>query len=181
MQARAVLLAAALVAAACGEGKPRPEETGPAGTESPGAAATTPAGTPEGLIAGTPPGGLEDWVADIREGTAGLTERALTEGPAAQRVALDLYIGRQEYIEMYYGPGGRLHPAGATELGETVLAAEQEFHDLLQRLAVQPPDTAAIRLGVDSLGARLERVVRLAKAAGATLVPPGNPPATGGE
>ena len=36
---------------------------------------------------------------------------------AAQRQALEQYIGRQEYIELYYGPGGRLVGGDAPELG----------------------------------------------------------------
>ena len=50
---------------------------------------------------------------------------------------------------------------------------------LLQMLAVQPLDTARVRSEVDSLGARLNRVVGIAKETGAVLTPPGNRPVAG--
>jgi hypothetical protein len=132
-----------------------------------------------GLVANTPPGGLEDWARDIADGLRDLPNQAATDIPGAQRQALDLYVGRQEYIEMYWGPGRPLHPAADARLGEAVLSAEQKFHELLQMLAVQPLDTARVRSEVDSLGARLNRVVGIAKETGAVLTPPGNRPVAG--
>ena len=60
------------------------------------------------LIPGTPEGDLGDWVQNIIDGTAPLPEEAKSDAGSAQRKALDLYVSRQEYIEMYYGPGGKL-------------------------------------------------------------------------
>jgi hypothetical protein len=132
-----------------------------------------------GLVANTPPGGLEDWARDITEGLRDLPNRVATDVSGAQRQALDLYVGRQEYIEMYWGPGRPLHPAADARLGEAVLSAEQKFHELLQMLAVQPTDTARVRSEVDSLAARLNRVIGIAKETGVALTPPGNRPVAG--
>jgi hypothetical protein len=127
-------------------------------------------------VANTPPGGLEDWVDEITTGTKDLAVRAASDPQGAQRAALDLYVSRQEYIEMYWGPTRPLHPGGGNALGEAVLSAEQQFHDLLLALAVPPVDTAKVRLATDSLAARLARVVQIARQSGATMIPPGNPP-----
>lgn len=138
------------------------------------AADTTAADTAIQAVANTPAGGLEDWVRDIREGMRDVPSLAATDPVVAQRRALDLYVGRQEYIEMYWGPGRVLHSPERPELGEAVLAAEQVFHNVLQALAVQPIDTSRVRAGVDSLAWRLGRVVEIAKDAGVTLIPAGN-------
>jgi len=130
---------------------------------------------PAGVAAGTPPGGLEDWVDEITAGTKELSVHAAADPQAAQRTALDLYVSRQEYIEMYWGPARPLHPPGGRELGEAVLSAEQQFHDLLLVLAVPPVDTTKVRMATDSLAARLARVVQVARSSGATMIPPGNP------
>jgi hypothetical protein len=130
------------------------------------------------LIQGTPPGGLEDWVNEIVSGIAGLASAAETDAVAAQRRALDLYVGRQEYIEMYWGPQGRLKPdSGAAELGDAVLEAETKFHDVLQVLAAARLDTAKLRTDLTELDARLSRVLAQARQSHAVLIPPGNPPA----
>src|SRR5690606_8001489 len=133
-----VLLCLAL-ASACGQ---TADEATPAGE----AAATAPAG---GLIAGTPDGDLDQWVADIREGIATLPELARTDGPGASRKALELYITRQEYIEMYYGAGGRLNASAA--LDAKIEAAEARFHELMQLLNKQPIDLAAVAPAVEAL------------------------------
>jgi hypothetical protein len=137
--------------------------------------------TSAGLVANTPAGGLEDWARDITDGLQDLPNRAATDVTGAQRRALDLYVGRQEFIEMYWGPGRSLHPAADSRLGEAVLSAEQKFHELLQMLAVQPIDTVRVRSEVDSLAARLNRVVGIAKETGAVLTPPGNRPVAGSQ
>lgn len=101
--------------------------------------ATAPAG---GLIQGTPEGDLDRWVEDIITGIAPLPEEAKTDGAAAQGKALNLYVTRQEYIEMYYGPGGRLK--ASAELGTLIEDAEARFHDLMKLLGTKPVDVAAV-------------------------------------
>jgi hypothetical protein len=130
------------------------------------------------LIQGTPAGGISDWARDIQNGLRDLEEHAAQDAQAAQREALDLYVGRQEYIELYWGPSGRLLPAGGESLGEAVLHAETGFHELLQLLAASPIDTSRIRERVDTVTVRLERVLAAARSANATMIPPGNRPAT---
>ncbi len=174
------LLAATLALSACGN---QAAANGAAADASAGAApseartsAVAPPGT--GLIQGTPAGGLEDWTREIKEGTRALTAQATTNAAAAQRRALDLYVGRQEYIEMYWGPQGRLK-AATPALGASVLSAETAFHDLLQLLAFPPVDTMKMRTSVDTLALRMDRVLSEAKQANVPLMPPGNEPAHG--
>lgn len=126
------------------------------------------------LIPGTPAGGLEDWVADIREGTVGIEVAAAEDATAAQRKALDLYVGRQEYLELYYGTNGRLTSGVEMELGEAVMENERRFHEMLQLLAVSPVDTAALRAKRDELHAQMDQVLELAKHVSVPLTPPGN-------
>ncbi len=74
------------------------------------AAAAEDSATVEQVLPGTPPGGLADWVADIERGLeglpAGFASASGTEEGWGRRV-VDLYITRQEFIERYYGSGGR--------------------------------------------------------------------------
>ncbi len=128
------------------------------------AGATVPAG---GLIAGTPDGDLDQWVTDIREGIKPLPQEAVVDGPAAQRKALDLYITRQEYIEMYYGPGGRL--GASAELGTEIEAAEARFHELMQLLGKPPVEEAAARRAAEALDAQQARVLEVWKQGGKRL------------
>src|SRR5688572_1665965 len=116
----------ALILAGCSSERTPEAEGAPPVSSAPGAGPTT------GLIAGTPPGGLTQWVEEIRAGTSGLPELAITDPAAAQKKALDMYIGRQEYIEMYWGEGGRL--TKGSELGIAVKTAEDRFHELMQAL-----------------------------------------------
>src|SRR5688500_18403216 len=60
-----------------------------------------------GLIPGTPEGDLADWVKDIRKGIADVPALTKSNPAEAQKKALDLYVTRQEYAEMYYGIDGR--------------------------------------------------------------------------
>lgn len=126
------------------------------------------------LIPGTPAGGLEDWIAEIREGTTGIEIAAAEDATAAQRKALDLYVGRQEYLELYYGTNGRLTSGVEMELGEAVMENERRFHEMLQLLAVSPVDTAALRAKRDELHAQMDEVLELAKNVSVPLTPPGN-------
>ncbi len=135
-----------------------------------GEAAAKEAGAEPAAIPGTPAGGLADWVAEIRRGIADLPARAGAEPGEAQRRALDLYIGRQEYIELYYGPGGRLTSGEA--LGPAVKEAEARFHELMRMLGAAPAaDSARVAAAVEALVAQLDRVVEEARAAGVSLAP----------
>lgn len=121
------------------------------------------------VVPGTPPGGLYQWVSEIRSGISLLPAEAARDVAAAQRRALELYTTRQEYLEKYWGPRGRLISGGA--LGSAVEKAEHEFHDLMQLLVAAPaPDTGRVHLAVASLDAALQRVIEAAEAAGVPLV-----------
>lgn len=161
---RGALVVAAILAAAC---------AGDNGGRNAGAAMTmadTAASAPAGLIQGTPAGGLATWVEDVRAGLAHLPEEAAEGASAAQQQALDLYIGRQEYIEMYYGAGGRV--AGSPELGEAVSAAEERFHELMQLLGGTPaPPAAAVETARDALYSQYDAVLREAERAGVPMDP----------
>jgi high-affinity iron transporter len=116
-----------------------------------------PAAPSTGLIAGTPEGDLDRWVADIRTGIAPLPEQSRTDAASAGRKALDLYISRQEYIEMYYGAAGRLKASAA--LGVEVETAEARFHDLMKLFNAPPVDPAAVTAAVEALDAQQARVL----------------------
>jgi len=144
-----------------------PDARVPEGGGAPDAAVE--AGSAEGLIEGTPPGDLGAWVADVREVLESLPAAAVDRAAAQQRV-LDMYVGRQEYVEMYYGPGGRL--AGSPELGAAVTAAEERFHALMQLLgSSEPPTRARVEEARDALMAQYDVVLREAERAGVPLDP----------
>jgi high-affinity iron transporter len=145
MSIRSLFLVLCAVATACAE-----QPANDAGQT----VAVAPAG---GLIAGTPDGDLDQWVADIRTGIAPLAEEARTDAGAAQRQALDLYVTRQEYIEMYYGAAGRLKASAA--LGAQVETAETRFHELMKLLGEQPVDVVAVAAAVKALDAQQARVL----------------------
>jgi len=165
-----------------------------ADTDAAGTAGTTPAvspaddsgagsqtdAAPAERVAGTPPGGLLDWVATIADGTDRMLGEMGTDVAAAQRRILDLYVTRQEFIEMYWGVAGRLRPVGADRLAQLVTDAESSFHEALQKLAVQPVDSAEIAAVADSINARLNRVVVEAKRLKVPLVPRAEAPESGG-
>jgi len=167
-----VLGTAALVAGACGRADAAPDATVPASAPA--------AANDSGLVAGTPAGGLEDWVSQVAEGLGKLNEQVSGDVQSAQKIALDLYVTRQEYIEMYWGAQGRLRGEGTEALSALVLGAEDAFHDLLQQLAAEPVEAVAIRATTDSINSRLGRALEEARARGVALIPPGNPP-VGGE
>ena len=150
----------------CGNGEaPEPAmETAPPAEETAAPAAMS--------LQGVPPGGLREWVADIRTGVEALPAAVDEDISGAQQRAVELYATRQEFIEMFYGPGGRI-TAGET-LGPAVLEAEARFHELMQILSqTPPPDSAAVAATVAALDAQLERVLEEAESAGVPLVPPG--------
>ncbi len=90
------------------------------------------ASAPATLAVGTPAGGLREWVGDVRRGLAGVPALAVRDAGQAQKRALDLYLTRQEYIEMYWGEGGRL--TRGRELAPAIEEAENRFHILLAGL-----------------------------------------------
>jgi FTR1 family protein len=147
MLIRRLLLCSAIACAACSEA-PKPAENETAAN----AAAPT-----SGLIPNTPPGDLDTWVADIRAGIAELPELAATDAAAAGRKTNDLYISRQEYIEMYYGVGGRLKASEA--LGAEIESSEARFHELMQVFLKQPIDVSAVAPAVKALDAQQAKVL----------------------
>lgn len=112
-----------------------------------------------GLIQGTPDGDLDRWVADIRTGIAPLAAEARTDGASAQSEAVNLYATRQEYIEMYYGPGGRLKASAA--LGTEIESAEARFHDVMKLLGAKPVDATAVESAIQALDAQQARVLEV--------------------
>ena len=133
------------------------------------ATATLPANHPakSGLIPGTPPGDLGDWVADIRTGIAGIPQTMRGDAAAAQRAALDLYITRQEYAEMYYGVDGRM--GASDDLAAAIETAEERFHELLKLLAGPNASVDAVNSAVEALDKQQAIVVRLWHQAGVRL------------
>jgi hypothetical protein len=113
------------------------------------------------LVAGTPQGDVEEWIADVRAGM----DAVLSGDPAAvHRRVLDLYVSRQEYIEMYYGPGGRMSPPQG--LADAVKLAETRFHEVM-RLTGSTPTAAKQELtkAVNELKAQYDTVLAHAKTA----------------
>lgn len=120
-----------------------------------------------GLIPGTPAGDLGTWVKDIRAGLAEVRELAGRDPAAAQRKALDLYVTRQEYAEMYYGIDGR---ARATdELAQAIESAEERFHDLMKLLGTPKPATEGVAAAVRALDEQQATVAKLWRKSGAKL------------
>jgi hypothetical protein len=155
-----LILGAAATAAACDA---PPAHRAVAAT--PAAVANAPARN--GLIPGTPPGDLGDWVHDIRQGIATLPDRAAKDAAAAQRGALDLYVTRQEYSEMYYGVDGRIR--SSAELATAIETAEARFHELLKLLTASNPEIDAVQSAVDALDKQQSLVARLWKETGVRL------------
>ena len=149
MQIRRFALIAAFAALGCAD---QPEAT----TNDTASAAGT-AAPATGLIAGTPDGDLDTWVGDIRRGIATLPADAKTDVAAAGRKTNDLYISRQEYIEMYYGVGGRLKASEA--LGLEIENSEARFHELMKIFLAQPVDVSAIDGAVKALDAQQAKVL----------------------
>lgn len=152
-----------LAAAACG---PAPD------SQAAEASATADEAAPpvtEGRAPGTPDGGLVDWIDDIR---ATLAELPLDSPAAARQKVLDVYIGRQEFIELYYGAGGRLGPRA--ELVAAVTEAEDRFHELMTVLGQDPPPAPDRIEGlVGELEAQLDVVLDAAEVDGVPPAPPG--------
>ncbi|MGQ0813106.1 MAG: hypothetical protein ACT4O1_01410 [Gemmatimonadota bacterium] len=111
------------------------------------------------LIAGTPGGDLGDWVKDIRDGIATVAPLVAKDAAAAQRMALELYVTRQEYAEMYYGVAGRIK--GSAELAAAIETAEEHFHALMRLLANKTPAAADVERVVATLDEQQARVAEL--------------------
>lgn len=154
---RRLLILSILAAVACGA----PDDDAETRADSPAEA--------EGLIQGTPEGGALDWVADI---DAGLDSVPVLLGRAPATVqshVLDLYVSRQEYLEMYYGPNGRLE--SSPSLAEAIDGNEARFHDLMQAVSAETPDSAEVAALADSLAAQTARVREAAESVDRELSP----------
>ena len=159
-------LAAASLAAGC-RGRSAAEADA---RERPAAVVVPAAAGPLTLAAGTPAGGLRTWTGEVRRGLQGLPALAARDAAAAQKSALELYLTRQEYIEMYWGAAGKLTRGSA--LGPAVAEAERRFHLILAQIQPgKPADPAALRALIGSLGEQYDRVVATAEQAGAPLDP----------
>jgi len=137
-----------------------------------GPATTVPASAaaPATLAAGTPAGGLRDWIAEVRQGLASVPAQATSQSGDAQRRALDLYLTRQEYIEMYWGEGGRL--TRGRELAPAIEEAENRFHLLLAALEPRfATKSEVLRREIASLEQQYDRVLAAALSARVPLDP----------
>jgi hypothetical protein len=120
-----------------------------------------------GLIPGTPEGDLADWVADIRAGLTEVSGLVATDVSAAQRKALDLYVTRQEYAEMYYGIDGRNR--ATDELANAIETAEERFHVVMKLLANPAPALSDVQSAVTALDEQQALVARLWQQSGVSL------------
>jgi hypothetical protein len=123
-------------------------------------------------IEGTPAGGLKEWVAEIQAGLEGLSDKARADGKAAQKFAVDLYVGRQEWLERYWGTYGLLTQGVAPELGQAVMDAETRFHELLTLLTAEQREGARVDAAIAALRVQLGVVLRHAESANVALEPP---------
>jgi len=134
-----------------------------------GVPATAPA-APKELAVGTPAGPLNVWIEEVERGVAGLPESAPKNAAAAQKRAMDLYLSRQEYIEMYWEEGGRLSTTPA--LSQAVKDAEQRFHELLAAVAPgEKVDAGKVRRAVNALKAQYDVVLSEARKGNVPLNP----------
>lgn len=170
MRSLTTLLAVIGIAAACAapDGDETDTDTDTATVESVTADESAPS-TPSGLIQNTPEGGVLDWLADIDAGLDSVPELVGSDPSAAQGAVLNLYVMRQEYLEMYYGPGGRLETT--PDLAAAIEANEGRFHALMTELAKEAPDSGTVLVLTDSLDAQTGRVRAAAEAVGRELSP----------
>lgn len=154
--------------AGCAEPETGEEAEATASTEEARAAAASADGA-SGMIHNTPEGGVLEWVRDIRTGLDSVAALAGSDPAAAQGAVLNLYVMRQEYLEGYYGPGGRLE--ATPELAEAIETNEARFHALMSELSTEAPDSAGVAALTDSLAAQTARVRAAAEAVGRELTP----------
>lgn len=162
-----------LLAAACGA--PERGETGLPDVRGEAAVSDS-----LGRIEGTPPGDLDTWLTDIERGMDSALAAMDSGWVPAQRALLELYVGRQEYLEMYWGPSGRLQGEGGAELGERIVELESAFHELLQAFVSQPLDAERLERARGAVKSRIAEVRRVAPLSGLVLRPPPPGAAAGG-
>ena len=122
-----------------------------------------------GMIHNTPEGGVLEWVADIEAGLDSVPQLMGSDPAAAQGAVLNLYVMRQEYLEGYYGQGGRLE--ATAELASAIDRNEARFHALMSELSKEAPDSATVAVLTDSLEAQTGRVREAAEAVDGELTP----------
>ncbi len=150
-----------LLASGCSE-QPPVQQASADSSAQPAQAASPASDT--SLIRGTPPGDLEEWVAYMRAGLDTVAREIKNDRAGAQKRVLDIYVTRQEYSEMYYGPGGRMGPT--PELAESIKTAETRFHELMTLTGATPPASeAALRTAISAVQQQLARVAELSKGA----------------
>jgi hypothetical protein len=103
-------------------------------------------------------------IADIRNGLAGISGRVGEDPTAARGIAMELYATRQELIEVHYGVVE--HPHVTPALASEVETAEHRFHELLETLSPEQPDTLRVSRAATMLMEQLESVEREARRAG---------------
>ena len=108
-------------------------------------------------------------------GAGGGAESAATlDAPAARKAVLDLYLTRQEYIEMYYGAGGQVGAPDAVD--EIVDRSEARFHELMQLLGETPPPSAErVSRAIMMVTSTHEELLTRARSAGVRLAPAERP------
>lgn len=121
----------------------------------------------DGLLPGTPAGDEGDWINDIRTGIKAIPELAAKDAAAAQKKALELYVTRQEYSEMYYGVNGRNKVS--EQMGKEIATAEERFHDLLKLLGSKTPGNAEVVAAVKALDKQQAIVLDMWTASGAHI------------
>ena len=137
----------------------------------PSATASADGCTPIVSSPGIPTGSLPDWIAEMRKRVKCVPEIYEKDVGAAQREVMDVYINRQEHVEVFYGETGKV--SGGGELGAAVMQAEAMFHELMTLTGATPKsEVAVVRKLTDSLDAQLGKVVSLAVEKKVALVLP---------
>lgn len=119
-----------------------------------------------------PSGGADQWIDEI------LTELAdLPADDGGAATVVRLYIGRQEYLEILYGPAGLITGERYPELGRQVRAAEEAFHDLIAISHDEDARTSPrLPIAIEHLSGALRNVRANIRSAGLPLRP-NEPPA----
>lgn len=122
-----------------------------------------------------PPGGADQWIDEI------LTELAsLPPDDGGAATVVRLYLGRQEYLEILYGPAGLITGERYPELGRQVRAAEEAFHDLITISNDEDARTSPrLTVAIENLSGALRDVRTNIRSAGLPLRPDEPPAKTG--
>lgn len=160
---------------ACGGAADAPD--GAAGADELAPAAGAEATAAVERLPGTPEGGLRDWVGEIRQGVEGLSALAAENPDSAEKVVITYYVGRQEWLERYWGTYGLFTQEVDPELGQAVMDAEAAFHELLTLVSEGGATAEQVDAAVAALHDEMEVVLTRA---GETEVPL-HPPAAGAE